>query len=249
MKRNCMAVFATFILVLIAGQAQAAKADRVAVEATVRKELAKDLASPWNPGDALSGRSGLDGRPVKDFPGEVVEFWANVECPYCGISEPLLAQQQNADVLIVVRHVPSKEYGESLKKALSYEALKTFSANAANRFWDAVVPKNNLPLPVSYQGALLAAFQEAAIAPEAFTEAVEKQATAIVNTDVLAAQGRITSTPTWVLSGIRFPACDFTAAQLPEALELARKARAGDEEAKERIVIIIVNGLLNETLL
>jgi hypothetical protein len=244
-----MAVFAAFILVLMAGQAQAAKADRVAVEATVRKELAKDLASPWNPAETLVGRVGLDGRPVKNFPGEIVEVWADLECPYCGIREPLLAQQQNPDVLIVVRHVPSKEYGESLKKALSYEALKSFSANAANRFWDAVVPKNNLPIPAPYEGALLTAFQEAAIAPEDFAEAVEKQATAIVNEDVLAAHGQITATPSWVLSGIRFPACDFTAAQLPEAMKLAQKARAGDEEAKERIVTIIVNGLLNEPML
>ena len=64
-----------------------------------------------------------------------------------------------------------------------------------------------------------------------------------------AAQGRITSTPTYVLAGVRFPACDFTAAQLPLALELARKARAGDKESTEKIVEIITSGLLGETIL
>ena len=229
--------------------AYSATAERVAVEAGVRAEVSKDLALPYRPGEGLEERACLDGRPVKNFQGEIAEIWANLECPYCGIREPVLAQRQNADLCIVVRHIPTKEYGESLKKALSYEALKTFSVNAANLFWDAVVPKNTLAIPVPYEGSLLAAFQEAAISPETFAEVVSGQASAIVNADIMAAQSRIFSTPTWVLSGIRFSACDFTAAQLPEALELAKKARAGDEEAKERIILIIANGLMNEKMI
>jgi hypothetical protein len=227
----------------------AALAERVAVEAGVRAEVNKDLALPYQPGEGLEERVCLDGRPVKDFQGEIAELWANLECPYCGIKEPMLAQRQNADLCIVARHIPTKEYGESLKKALSYEALKTFSVNAANLFWDAVVPKNTLAIPVPYEGSLLSAFQEAAISPEAFAEAVSGQASAIVDADIMAGQSRISSTPTWVLSGIRFSACDFTAAQLPEALELAKKARKGDPEAKERAITIITNGHLNETML
>ena len=227
----------------------AALAERVAVEAGVRSEVGKDLALPYRPGEGLEERACLDGRPVKNFQGEIAELWANLECPFCGIREPILAQRQNADLCIVVRHIPTKEYGESLKKALSYEALKTFSVNAANLFWDAVVPKNTLAIPVPYEGSLLSVFQEAAISPEAFAEAVNKEASAIVNADIMAGQSRIFSTPTWVLSGIRFSACDFTAAQLPEALELAKKARKGDEEAKEQVIRIIVNGLMNEAML
>jgi hypothetical protein len=229
--------------------AYSATAERVAVEAGVRAEISKDLALPYQPDEGLEERVCLDGRPVKDFQGEIAEYWVNFECPFCGIREPMLAQRQNADLCIVVRHIPTKEYGESLKKALSYEALKIFSINAANLFWDAVVPKNTLAIPVPYEGSLLSAFQEAAISPEAFTEAVNGQASAIVNADIMAGQSRIFSTPTWVLSGIRFSACDFTAAQLPEALELAKKARAGDQEAKDRIITIITNGHLNETML
>jgi hypothetical protein len=227
----------------------AASAQRVTVEARVRAEVEKDLALPYRPGEGLEERTCLDGRQVKDFPGDIAEYWANLECPYCGIREPMQAQRENTDICIVARHVPSREYGESLKKALSYEALKKFSVNAANLFWDAVVPKNSLPMPVPYEGALLRAFQEAALAPEAFGEALTRDAADIVNQDIAAAQYRIFSTPTWVLAGIRFSACDFTAAQLPPALELAKKARAGDKEAKERIITIITNGHLNENML
>ncbi|MDR2820154.1 MAG: hypothetical protein LBB60_06470 [Desulfovibrio sp.] len=227
----------------------AASAQRVTVEARVRAEVEKDLAPPYRPGEGLEERTCLDGRPVKGFQDEIAELWANLECPYCGIQEPVLAQRQNADLCIVVRHIPTQEYGESLKKALSYEALKKFSVNAANLFWDAVVPKNSLPMPVPYEGALLRVFQEAALAPEAFGEALTRDAADIVNQDIAAAQYRIFSTPTWVLAGIRFSACDFTAAQLPPALELAKKTRAGDNEAKERIITIITNGHMNEKML
>ena len=67
--------------------------------------------------------------------------------------------------------------------------------------------------------------------------------------DIVVAQSRITSTPTWILDGIRFPACDFKAGELPAALELARKARSGDMRAKDEISQIITRGLLNESLL
>ncbi|MFQ8737487.1 MAG: hypothetical protein ACLSAH_17125 [Bilophila wadsworthia] len=170
------------------------------------------------------------------------------ECPFCGIQEPLQAQRDNPGLCIVVRHIPSDEYGESLKKALSYESLKTFSVNAAHRFWDAVLPKTSLGIPVPYEAALQTAIQEAAIAPEAFADALQAAAP-LVGADIVAAQSRITSTPTWILEGIRFPACDFKAAELPVALELARKTRSGDTDAQERVVEIITRGLLNEPLI
>lgn len=224
-------------------------AERVAVEAGVRAEVSKDLALPYNPLEGLSGRTCLDGRPVANFRGDIVEYWANLECPHCGIQEPVLSQRNNPDMCIVVRHAPSGEYGESLKKALSYEALKKFSVNAANLFWDSVVPKTTLGIPVPYEAALLRAFQEAAIAPEEFSETLAGEVSKQVSLDIMAAQGRIVSTPTYVLDGIRFTACDFKASELPVALEMARKAREGDSEAVERIIRIISNGLMNETIL
>ena len=222
--------------------------DRVAVEAGVKAEIAKDLASPYSPHESLSGRTCLDGRSVDDFQGDIVELWSNLECPFCGIQEPLQAQRTHPDLCIVVRHIPSDEYGESLKKALSYEALRTFSANAAHRFWDSVLPKTSLGIPVPYEAALQTALQDAAIAPEAFAEALQ-HAAPLVSADIVAAQSRITSTPTWILDGIRFPACDFKAGELPVALELARKTRSGDVRAKDEVSQIIARGLLNESLL
>jgi len=223
--------------------------DRVALEAGVRAEVMKDLAIPYKPQEELSGRTCLDGRPVANFEGEIIEYWANLECSWCGIREPLQAQRENPNLCIVVRHAPSDSYGESLKKALSFEALKTFSANAAHQFWDAVLPKTRLGIPVPYESALLMAFQEAAISPEAFTEKITSDVSELVSRDILAARGRISATPTFILEGIRFPACDFTAEQLAEARALAQKARNGDRDALDAIIRIITNGLLNETLL
>lgn len=222
--------------------------DRVAVEAGVKAEVEKDLSQAYTPLEALSGRTCLDGRPVDSFQGDIVELWANLECPYCGIQEPLQAQRENPGLCIVVRHIPSDEYGESLKKALSYEALRAFSVNAASRFWDAVLPKTSLGIPVPYEAALQTAMQEAAIAPESFAEALQKAAP-LVSADILAAQSRISSTPTYVLDGIRFPACDFRAAELPLALELAKQTRKGDASANERVIQIMLRGLLNEALM
>ncbi|WP_165175248.1 thioredoxin domain-containing protein [Desulfovibrio sp. ZJ369] len=222
--------------------------DRLAVEVGVKAEIAKDLSQAYRPLEALSGRTCLDGRPVDGFQGDILEYWSNLECPYCGIQEPLQAQRDNPNLCIVVRHIPSDEYGESLKKALAYEALRGFSLNAAHRFWDAVLPKTTLGIPVPYEAALQTAMQEAAIAPEALADALQA-ATSLVSADIVAAQSRITSTPTWILNGIRFPACDFTAAELPTALELSRQVRAGDTNAQERVAGIITRGLLNESLL
>lgn len=222
--------------------------DRVAVEAGVKTEVTKDLSQAYNPLETLSGRTCLDGRPVEGFQGDIVELWANLECPYCGIQEPLQAQREHPGLCIVVRHIPSDEYGESLKKALSYEALRAFSLNAASRFWDSVLPKTTLGIPIPYEAALQAALQEAVITPEAFSDAL-RDASKLVSADILAAQSRITSTPTYVLDGIRFPACDFRGAELPRALELAKQTRKGDEDAKERVIQIMLRGLLNEALM
>ena len=138
-------VFCLFLGITSFAHAGTPISDRMAVEAGVKTEIAKDLASPYSPHESLSGRTCLDGRPVDGFQGDIVELWSNLECPFCGIQEPLQAQRDNPGLCIVVRHIPSDEYGESLKKALSYEALKTFSVNAAHRFWDAVLPKTSRP--------------------------------------------------------------------------------------------------------
>ena len=245
-----VAVFSLcFIFGANTGFAATPMTERIAVEAGVKAEVTKDLAMPYRPLDGLSGRTCLDGRPVEGFQGDIVEYWANLECPYCGIQEPVQAQRNNQNMCIVVRHIPSGEYSESLKKALSYEALKSFSMNAANLFWDSVLPKTTLGIPAPYEAALLMAFQEAAISPDKFAETLTKDASDTVSADMLAAQARISTTPTYILAGIRFPACDFKASELPKALELALSARDGDESAIARIIQMITNGLMDEAML
>ena len=110
----------TLFICLLSGSVPSAHAgtpvsDRIAVEAGVKAELSKDLALPYAPDAALSGRTCLDGRPTKEFQGDIMEYWVNLECPYCGIEEPLRAQRENPGMCIVVRHSPSDNYGESLK--------------------------------------------------------------------------------------------------------------------------------------
>jgi hypothetical protein len=63
--------------------AHAASADRIAVEARVRAEVSKDLALPLRPGEGLAGRDCLDGRPVKDFSGDIAQYWVNLE--WCAV--------------------------------------------------------------------------------------------------------------------------------------------------------------------
>lgn len=244
-------IFLLVFMSIFAWDAQAGTAisDRVAVMANIRLEVTRDLNAPYTPAQGLQGRTCLDGRPVDGFPGEVLEYWVNLECTYCNVREPLHAQRLNPDICVVVRHAPAPLYSEALKKALSYEALKRFSSNAANVFWDTVAPKTALAVPVPYAAALVQAFESAAVSAESFSTALSGEATETVDGDMQAAQGRISSTPTYVLAGVRFPSCDFKAAQLPLALELARKARSGDKEATEKIVEIITRGLLGEEML
>lgn len=159
-RHNISSIIAVAMIFLSAHTTHAGTpmTDRVAVEAKVRAEVGKDLALPYKPGEALADRHCLDGRAVKDVQADLVDYWVNLECPYCGVREPLQAQRANNEMCIVVRHRPSDQYGESLKKALSYEALKHFSANAANLFWDKVLPQTSVGIPVPYEASLMLAF-------------------------------------------------------------------------------------------
>lgn len=224
------------------------KSDRIALDAGVKNEISVDLTQKYEPLKVLADRKCLDGRAVKDIQGEIVEYWANLECAFCGILEPVKAQRDNPDICIVVRHIPSAQYGESLKKALAFEALRSFSINAANRFWDTVVPKSNVGLPLSYEASLHTAIEEAAIDREAFGAALEKSAS-LVCADIVDAGERISTTPTYIIQGIRFPACDFKSGELPVAIELVRKVRAGDPKALKDTIAIIIRGLSDEKLL
>ena len=78
----------TLFICLLSGSVPSAHAgtsmsDRIAVEAGVKAELSKDLALPYAPDTALSGRTCLDGRPTKEFQGDLVEYWVNLE--WCAV--------------------------------------------------------------------------------------------------------------------------------------------------------------------
>lgn len=232
-------------LCLVTGSAWAGTPERTLVERDVRATLDKDMAAPWaTAGDAA--RVCLDGKPAGDA-GNAVEVWVSPECRFCGLREAFQAQQTHPEWRIVVRHMPAG--GEGLKKALAFEALKQFSASAAVMFWEEILPRTDLAIPRPFEAALLRALSEAAIPQEKYSAVLEKQSVQIVMGDMLAGAGVIGSTPTWVLEGFRFASCDFTAAQLEKAMELARKARRGDAAAREAIVEIIVRGRMNEPML
>ena len=220
--------------------------DRVAVESSVKAKVAKDLSQPYSSLETLSGRTCLDGRlPGKE--AEMIEFWASLECSYCGIRELVKAQQEHPDWCVVVRHIPASP--EGLRKALSFEALKKFSTSAALTFWDAVIPKADSPMPRPYEGALIQAYADAAISQADFSAALTGEAADIVDADTEAGRGIISSTPTYVLRGIRFGSCDFTAKQLERALDLARRARTGDPDAAREVGEVITRGRMGEKML
>ncbi len=247
MKNNkFFALFLLCLAILLAQSSYAASsdADRIVIEAGVRTNVKKDLAMPYNPQEKLVERKSIDGRECTDFDGDIVELWLNLECTYCGIQSPLSAQRSMPNVRIVVRHIPTNIYPESLKKALSYEALRVFSVNAANIFWDTIIPKTSLAIPVAYESALMLALQSANIEASKFSDVLITKAATVVNNDMLAGYGHITSTPTYIVAGIRFPSCNFTAKELPHIVTLAKKARAGDADATEEIIALIVQGYL-----
>jgi hypothetical protein len=78
-----LAIACSFVLPVSSLRAGTPMSDRVAVEAGVRTELAKDLALPPPALSDLSGRRCLDGRPVDGVQGQVVEYWANLE--WCAV--------------------------------------------------------------------------------------------------------------------------------------------------------------------
>lgn len=78
-----MALTLCFCLNAILAHAGTPASDRVAVQAGVKTEIARDLSHPYTPLETLSGRTCLDGRPVDDFQGDILEYWSNLE--WCAV--------------------------------------------------------------------------------------------------------------------------------------------------------------------
>lgn len=245
MSLNTLLVLVAFFLTMpVIGYA--GLPERYAVEREVTASVTKDMATPYIGNPSIAGRRCVDGKPGSQE-RELIEFWGSMDCQYCSIREVVKAQKAHPDWCIVVRHLPSGQ--DALGKALAYEALAKFSSASAIIFWDDVVPTSDLPVSRPYQGSLIRAFSDANIQHEAFVSAMEKDAVQNLNQDIEAGTGVIPSTPTFVLEGIRFSSCDFTVKQLEEALDLAKKARSGDEKALQEIIRVITRGHLNEPML
>lgn len=78
-----MALTLCFCLNAILAHAGTPMSDRVAVQAGVKTEIARDLSQPYTPLETLSGRTCLDGRPVDGFQGDILEYWSNLE--WCAV--------------------------------------------------------------------------------------------------------------------------------------------------------------------
>ena len=96
-KKSLCVLLMSLLCAFIPAHALAAT-DRAEVETRVRADVLKDLETPWQP-ESLAGRSCLDGRPVADFSGDVVEYRVNLECSYCGIVEPIQAHTSKNSTL------------------------------------------------------------------------------------------------------------------------------------------------------
>lgn len=211
----------------------------------VMAEVMKDLSSPYQPQERLAGKMCLNGTPVNGFQGDIIEYWANLECPYCDIKEPLAAQQANPNLCIVVRHSPSASYGESVKKSLVYETLMQLSPNAAHQFWSDILPEKGKGVPVPYEAALQKALDSAAISTDSFVATLKNQAET-VSKDIVEAQNLISTTPTYIMEGIRFPSCDFTAREIPSALALAKRIRSHKDDTIHELIEIIVKNITED---
>ena len=116
-------LFRSLAFLCLALLPQFAHASSEPLAENVMAEVMKDLSAPYTPQEKLAGKMCLNGASVDGFQGDIIEYWANLECPYCDIKEPLAAQRDNPNLCIVVRHSPSASYGESVKKSLVYETL------------------------------------------------------------------------------------------------------------------------------
>ncbi len=228
----------SIVAIMIFTVSPSAYADNMA---KARNEVQQDLISPIQ----MSGndRICLDGTsPEGKFK---VDYWVDFECMYCKVVDIVQFQQANKDVCVVIRHTPSIG-SNSMPKALSYEALLKVNASAANNFWHETYPEGGISKP--YQRALLNALDSIVLPIEQFETLVD-YATPIVENDNKYSEGILSYTPTFVIEGIRFTACDFNANQLEQVIPIAKKARKGDKEAIEKIVTIVTNGLNSEPLL
>ena len=67
-----------------------------------------------------------------------------------------------------------------------------------------------------------------------------------VSKDIVEAQNLISTTPTYIMEGIRLPSCDFTAKEIPSALALAKRIRSYKDGTIHELIEIIVKNITED---
>lgn len=220
-----------------------ANANDNTAQAIIRQEaiiVKQDIIAPF---ETSQNKLCVDGTSANGK--EIIDYWVDLECSFCRIDDVLLAQRTIPNICIVVRHSPS--IGEdSIKKALAYEALRKESVNEANIFWSNNLSEGSVSIPYTQQ--LMNSLQSLMLSVEKFNNIID-EIRPIVDEDIIFSQGKITYTPTFVIQGFRFPACDFSPEQLSKVITIAKSARQGREDAINEIITIISNGINNKPML
>ncbi|MBQ8744392.1 MAG: hypothetical protein IJZ18_04345, partial [Mailhella sp.] len=107
------------------------------------------------------------------------------------------------------------------------------------------LPEKGKGVPVPYEAALQKALDSAAISTDSFVATLKNQAET-VSKDIVEAQNLISTTPTYIMEGIRLPACDFTAKEIPSALALAKRIRSHKDDTLHELIEIIVKNITKD---
>jgi hypothetical protein len=202
---------------------------------TLNGDIEKPFSAP------LFTRQCVDGRQAQNFEGEIIEYWVDMNCGWCAIEPIVKAQAKNQDWCIVVRHAASRDVSTSLQKSLTFESLKQQSSGASLLFWENVYPKTGRQLSEKeIHDLFLLLATKLNLDMQKLTDDGVNIAALNVAMDIEVARTEIRSTPTFVISGIRMPACDFSVEELKAAVELAARARQGDVAAKDALHGLIV---------
>lgn len=207
-------------------------------ENLIRSGITTDMSMPFSA--PLTGRTCLDGKPVTAPDRQLIEYWVDLECYWCQLPEVEAFQKENQSMCVVVRHFPTSDL--AVEKALIFETLQKQSPAAAAEFWNSIVPKNEAD-PLGDSGSthalLETLIEKHKLDQIEVMRSLQNDATQNLGTDRLAGMNKIDFTPTVVIDGIRLGACSFSRHELPQALELVKKVKAGDTEALDELVKIV----------
>ncbi len=208
---------------------------------TITAEIESDLQTPLV--SNLMGRKCLNGQPVPNFEGQIIEYWVSLDCPYCTIEGVQAIQAANASACVVVRHYATED--SAIQKSMAYEALAAQSLPAAQEFWTLVLPKHGQDKNVEQAQKEIADSLQTLMAKYAldndfFASTAYQTTTNQLNQDRLDSMNKISFTPTFVIDGIRLSACDLKQNEFVEISTLITNAKKGDIPAKKALIEFLV---------